>query len=554
MQVSVIIPTYGRPESLARLLEGLSRQTFPAGNFEVIVVVDGSSPSLERLLEGAGCPFPLRWYVRPHRGETAVRNFGITQATGEILVYLDDDILPVPELLARHYACHTQDPRLVVLGAIAVDPDSPEKFLGETTDFASRVFRRCTTPGYQPTHLDFLDGNFSVRKRHLVEIGGWDEALRGYGGLDDLELGYRMKQLGLRFRFEPQALGYHYYVKTLARLLEDNRTVGRAQIYYFSKHPDRLCDLRLPAALAGSKRKQFALHLAKVAPELMFTFLKNGFAAHLRSMRPRRGVKLAGAMVRFLQGLFLYRGYWEGPVPLEGIRRQLNLRIPILAYQRVSSDAGAERGLTVAVGNFSRQMALLARRGYQSVSLDDFRQWQTSLRPLPPHPVILTFDGGCREIREHVAPILKGHRFRATIFVRAHKAAESVAGDGQGDPAIMEPEAIKELARMGFDIGVEGLTHSDWTQVSVDIVRRELSESRRIIEQIVGQPPRFVAYPGGRWTSAIRNLIEASGFWGACTQDSGLNGFHQDRFLLKRNLILPGTRSSRLGRLLRRGG
>src|SRR2546426_418455 len=90
--VSVIIPTYRRDRILKRVLDGLASQTFPPDRFEVVVVLDGSHPPTESMLGESRCPFRLKWFVRSHHGETWARNFGLTQAVGDYLLFLDDSL------------------------------------------------------------------------------------------------------------------------------------------------------------------------------------------------------------------------------------------------------------------------------------------------------------------------------------------------------------------------------------------------------------------------------------------------------------------------------
>jgi peptidoglycan/xylan/chitin deacetylase (PgdA/CDA1 family)/glycosyltransferase involved in cell wall biosynthesis len=550
--VSVIIPTHRRPQALARVLAALAQQTFPPCDFEVVVVMDGACEPTRRLLGEASFPFRLRWFERPQRGVTAARNFAIQEAEADILLFLDDDIIPVPQLLARHYACHKHETRLVVLGALKIHPDSPERFLGQIYDFTRPVFERCSIAGHKPNHLDFLDGNHSVRKEFAAQVGGWDESLVGFGGLCDTEIGYRYHRMGLRFHFEPEALGYHYYVKPLGQNLEDMRYAGGAQLWYFRKYPHRVRDLRFPVLVTGPWWKRGILRLARVVPESAFSFLSKTLARRVHGWQPRRAVKMAQVAVRFLMGLFFCRGFWDEAAEMEQAYRQLRLRVPILAYHRVAPRAEGDSYLTVAVEEFRSQMEWLSNWGYTTVSLQDLCEWQTSLRPLPSKPVILSFDDGYRGLREYVAPVLKRHGFRATVFLIAGKLGQTVVWEDGRPLTIMDREEVRELAEMGFDIQGHGAVHHDWTRVAQELVRRDLAESARIIEDISGCPVRFFAYPFGRWTPEVRDLVEHAGFAGACTIEFGRNDFNQDRFLLNRYMVWPRTKVWRFARELRR--
>ena len=309
-RISVLVPSHRRADSLRSLLAALAQQTYPIERFEVVVVLDGPDPDSERLLAAHGTPLDLRWFVIPHHGETAARNRALQEARAELVLCLDDDIVPVPGLIAEHVRAHEEQPGGVVMGALAIAPDSPERFLGEIADFTVVVQQRCAVPGYEPSNIDFLEGNFSIARADLLAVGAWDEHFVDYGSLDDLELGCRFLKHGLRFRYLPSAMAYHKYVKDLASLLIHSRLIGRAQVYYYSKHPDRLQDLRFPLVIRGPVWKRWPLRWARVAPEFLFALVPSA-ASRLRHWRPRRFLRTKRFIVRAMLGIFFCRGLWD---------------------------------------------------------------------------------------------------------------------------------------------------------------------------------------------------------------------------------------------------
>jgi GT2 family glycosyltransferase len=322
LDVSVVIPTYQRPQSLLRLLQGLAQQSHPPERFEVLAMLDGPQPETEAMLKEFRPAFALRWFVLPHRGETAARNEGLRQVRAETVVFLDDDVLPARELVAQHVRALEAEPGIVVTGSLAIDPASPEHFVGEVADFTVAVQERCLQPGYEPTHWDFLEGNFSARRRDLLAVGGWDEHFEDYGALDDLELGWRLRKAGFRFRHVPAARAYHSFNKPLAQLLADNRRIGRAQVYYLEKHPDRLQDSRLPGMFRGPLRKRFGVQVARYAPEWMFTLLA-AWARRKVRWQPAFGRRFWRFVVVSLCGLFLARGVWDRRQSMDRLRSAL---------------------------------------------------------------------------------------------------------------------------------------------------------------------------------------------------------------------------------------
>ena len=104
--VSVVIPTRQRREPLRRALRALATQTAPAETYEVVIAVDGSTDGTEEMLAGLDAPFALRTVEGPRRGRAAACNAAIAAASGEVLIVLDDDMEPVPELIERHRRHH----------------------------------------------------------------------------------------------------------------------------------------------------------------------------------------------------------------------------------------------------------------------------------------------------------------------------------------------------------------------------------------------------------------------------------------------------------------
>ena len=117
-EVSAVLTTHNRAVLLPRVLEGLARQNLDHARFEVIAIDDGSSDSTPEVLEAWRGRLPLRIVRQEHAGVAAAKNLGVLMASGPILVFLDDDDVAEPDLLAQHLAAHIAqpDPTIAVLG------------------------------------------------------------------------------------------------------------------------------------------------------------------------------------------------------------------------------------------------------------------------------------------------------------------------------------------------------------------------------------------------------------------------------------------------------
>ena len=114
---SVVIPTFERPDTLHQVLEALGRQA-GAVDFEVVVVDDGSLDATPERLRALSPPYPFRFFRQENSGPAAARNRGVEEARGRSILFLGDDIVPEPDLLAVHAQAH-EEPRpfpVAVLG------------------------------------------------------------------------------------------------------------------------------------------------------------------------------------------------------------------------------------------------------------------------------------------------------------------------------------------------------------------------------------------------------------------------------------------------------
>ena len=124
--ISIVIPALGAGGTLPRVLEGFARQSVPATQFELIVGLDAAAAEeepLQRLLDG--CPYPARLVRGDRPGASANRNAGARAATAPLVLFCDDDTIPVPEMLAEHVAWHRNhpEPEVAVLGLVRWAPE-----------------------------------------------------------------------------------------------------------------------------------------------------------------------------------------------------------------------------------------------------------------------------------------------------------------------------------------------------------------------------------------------------------------------------------------------
>jgi GT2 family glycosyltransferase len=206
--LSVVIPTYNRRDGLERLLRALAQQTYPADQFEVVVVNDGSTDGTDALLRQIETPYRLHALNQANAGPAAARNLGVEQAEGRIIVFLDDDVVPDAGLLAAHAAAQEGADDLVVVGPMSPPNDGTRSVWVRWEERQLlKQYDAMANGRYPCTPRQFYTGNASAPRTLLEAAGGFDDRFKR---AEDVELAFRMWSLGARFYFEARANVIHY--------------------------------------------------------------------------------------------------------------------------------------------------------------------------------------------------------------------------------------------------------------------------------------------------------------------------------------------------------
>ncbi len=238
--VSVIIPTHNRSSSLRRALDALHSQTYPIDLMEVTVVADNCIDDTLAVLKDYKAPFKLHVIEVTCRSAAIARNTGAAAATGELLLFLDDDIEAMPLLVESHTRAHQERSGCAVMGPY------PPKLQGGTRFFDVEVrswweekFYQMGLPTHRFTYEDLLSGNLSLDADLFARLGGFDSAFGNCGG-EDYELGMRLLNAGVSFVVAPDAVGYHYEHETnnLDRSFRRARQEGRSDVLIGRRHPE----------------------------------------------------------------------------------------------------------------------------------------------------------------------------------------------------------------------------------------------------------------------------------------------------------------------------
>jgi glycosyltransferase involved in cell wall biosynthesis len=234
---SIVIPTYNRLPILQQCLKALEIQTLDdriVTDYEIIVVDDGSTDGTIEWLNSHPRELPhLKIYEQAHKGASAARNLGVERAQGDIIVFIDSDIVVTPTFLQCHADALMReqsaqgDDRVFTYGAVinTANFENPTSEPYKIIDFSNAYF--ATT-------------NVAISRHWLMEVGLFDLGFDLYGW-EDLELGVRLKDRGIKMVKCPEAVGYHWHpafsLDRIPRLIEQELERGKMGVIFYKKHP-----------------------------------------------------------------------------------------------------------------------------------------------------------------------------------------------------------------------------------------------------------------------------------------------------------------------------
>jgi glycosyltransferase involved in cell wall biosynthesis/peptidoglycan/xylan/chitin deacetylase (PgdA/CDA1 family) len=544
MKISIVMATYNRRRFLSQTLPTVFTQDFPPNEYELIVVDDGSTDGTGSWLRSLRPPCPLRVLEQVNRGQTIALNAGIRAATGEWVLFLDDDLLCEPTLLGEHLAGHAGMDPSVVFGPMLVSPDSPETIATQWMRLAlDRYYARLADAGGQLSPENtYVGPNCSLARSLLLRVNGYDETLLPRR-LEDIELGLRLWKHGISFCYRPQARTYHLNAKsTRAVVVAEAAQDGRSYLRLARKHPDYRVHTPLAQMAAGPGWRRWGRQLAVRA-----TILPAGLLAALLWL-PEKLSSVAGMrtlgfrLFGGLRALSLLRGALRESGSWKELEFEYGARLPALLYHRVAPDRQcAHPELTVSPHQFEKQVAWLAQRGYAGIRPSDWLAWCQQGKRLPEKAVLITFDDAYADLAEHAFPVLRKYGFTAAVYVVTGYIGDANRWDqdkGVGSYKLLTAAQIREWASRGIEFGAHSRTHTTLTALAPPRLEEEIARSGDDISGLLGARPISFAYPYGEHdptaVAAVRNHYAL-----AFTCDEGLNTLTTDPVRLRRTMVLP---------------
>lgn len=299
MQISIIITTYNRVDKLDKCLKAYNKQTLPNNKYELIVVDDGSKDKTKGVVKKYK---NVRYIYQKNSGQGIARNNGISKAKSEVLLLGQDDIIPAKDFVEQHLKCHLRHPEknIAVLGFTTWHPAlQVNQYMKWMTNgssilgmfgghqFAYEKLKNKSEADYN----FFYTSNISL-KRELLEKYPFDPSFSGYGW-EDIELGYRLyKKVGLKIKYNPNAVAYHDHAMDENDLQKRMKSIGQAAWIFHKKYPELK---KIPGPIKriifhfiGSKP---VLLLFKMAKIMKIPVLKNLYFYALSKKYFMEGVK-----------------------------------------------------------------------------------------------------------------------------------------------------------------------------------------------------------------------------------------------------------------------
>jgi glycosyltransferase involved in cell wall biosynthesis len=312
---SIIIPTFNGASRIGNCLDSLVKQT--AGrNVEILVVDDGSTDSTANAVRGYSS---VRLISQANAGPASARNRGALEAQGRVLLFTDDDCVPMADWLDAMLSPF-KDP--AVVGAKGVYRTHQKSLAARFVqiEYEDKYRLMADLPS-----IDFIDTySAAFRRDRFLEMTGYDTSFP-VACAEDIELSYRMSARGWKMKFVPSAIVYHTHPDTLSRYLKKKYKFAYWRMLAVRKNPGK--------GVKDSHTPQIMKLQLLLAPVLMLAVI---FDLAARPMVPVSGLVLAGFLLTTL------------PFTLRAIRKDpmVGILSPILLAARACAQVlGVAAGL-----------------------------------------------------------------------------------------------------------------------------------------------------------------------------------------------------------------
>lgn len=508
--VSMVVSTYQRREMVCDTVRAIGEIEYD-GDFELIVVIDGSQDGTREALEVIELPFPSTIIWQENHGLGHARNRGAEAATGDIVFFLDDDMICRPDIIAQHVKLHL-DGADAVLGEIPLEDNSPPGFLTEGIAQWAAGSATESRSLEKLTPFQIFGGQLSVSSKAFKDLEGFDTQFTANGqyGQEDADFGVKLLAK-YDVRHAREAVSYHRYIVTPKENMRRAFQAGRADVMFLRRHP----------TLAPSlfRLKRFGRRLVRYVyrplgrlplfPQL-FALAASRMAAVALRTRYR-----SSSIVARIYGAAQQIAYWSAVQRHGGMANGEGALV--LCYHAIadhSHDAVLSQ-YSVPRETFEAHIRSLERRGFNFVSADDLLQHLKGLCPLPKKAVLLTFDDCYTDLLETARAVLQPKGIPALAFAVTGLGSATNEWDqahGIAKLDILGSEGLRALEAAGVTIGSHARTHRPLPGLVDAELTREVAGSMDDLEQAGVRRPRYFAYPYGMQDSRCIEAVDRAGY------------------------------------------
>jgi len=224
------------------------------------------------------------------------------------------------------------------------------------------------------------------------------------------------------------------------------------------------------------------------------------------------------------------------------IIRYYKKEIPIIYYHRIVErlDEAGKHGIYVTAEQFDKHLSYLKKCGYKTISLEEALEIKRICSE--GKYVIISFDDGYEDNYRLAFPILKKYGFKAIIFLVAGLEYNSWdLKSNEPKLKMMNKQQILEMQDYGIEFGSHTLSHSDLTKISYEEAKKELAESKKILEEELGREIKSFAFPYGNCNEEVKKIAREAGYKLVYATDNAPLGLHEDLFQIRRIGIFPNT-------------
>ncbi|GAA0535472.1 hypothetical protein GCM10010172_15890 [Paractinoplanes ferrugineus] len=543
---SIIVPTYNRREILLDSVASIAATDRP-WPCELIVVIDGSQDGSAEALRALDLPLPLTVVEQENQGAAAARNTGALAARGELLLFLDDDMVVEKDLITEHEKTLMAGADASV-GHMHIDKRSPRNLMTRGVErWAAQRRARLEKSGGKLGMSDFLTGQLSVRADYFRKVAGFDGGITADGtfGGEDTDLVYRLLQNGAKLQFSAKAISHQRYVVPAAKSIRQWEQAAHADVALSHKHPGM--GTMLYANYAGDSVIGRLTRTLAALPAGVLKPVQERVTKRVDNGRMDTATDAVFTMLRRV-------AYWRGVRSRGGYDMASDAGVRVVAYHGVEQVDDPRIGqYSVAPELFEKQMDALSGAGYTFITGNDLLEHLDG-RPLKPRSVLLTFDDAYESLLTHAAPIMARHQAPGMICVVSDELGGYNSWDADSGAVkmpLLSTEQLDHMRRTGWEIESHTRRHAHLPQLNPAALADELAGSRDELDRAGLGTPRFIAFPFGEHDRRVRSQTRKAGYSAAfALLTDGAYPANGNRYALPRVEVQRDTTPEKLLRQL----